>query len=110
MKHWITLLVVFCSFIGAVGQILFKKGMDNFEFKFPFLNFILLIGLSCYCVALIGYLFALRFGQVSIIYPIIALSYVFVVLLAWKFLGEPITTKKMIGTIGIIACVWLITI
>ena len=95
-------VVVVCACMGAVAQILFKISLSP-------LNIIKLgVGFVLYGMASIIYLVALRHLQVSVAYPIISLSYLIVVILSWKFLGEQIGVWQWVGAIGIIVSVGLI--
>jgi len=104
-------IVVFCSLMGGSAQILLKKASDGFVFSLREIltNWNLFAGITLYGLAFIGFFFAVRYGQVSKLYPLIACSYVFVVILAWIFLNEPITINKILGSIIIVCGVWLIS-
>lgn len=110
MRAWVIALVVLCSVLGAVAQVLLKRGSDNFELNIKHLitNYCLLLGVVLYGLAFVLYLFALRFGNVTQLYPIISLSYVWVMLLAWQWLDESINIFKIIGSLIIIVGVWLV--
>ena len=96
------LLVIFCSILGAFGQFFFKVGVEPFSLKK------LIFGLFLYGLATILYIFALRGLDLSIAYPIIALSYLWVLLLSWGFLNESINGFKIAGTIFLIMSVGMI--
>lgn len=106
----IIIVVLICALLGSVGQIFFKKASDNLTFEImPLItNYWLILGLFFYGVATIGYVIALKYGEVSKLYPVIAFSYLFVLIFSWKFLGEKITFLKVLGSFGIIFSVGLI--
>jgi drug/metabolite transporter (DMT)-like permease len=104
------LIVLFASLLGAVGQIFFKKGSVNFQLLNAFKNWNFIVGVAFYAVALIMTMFAYKKAQVSILYPIVAFSYIFTVLLAGIFLKEPITLFKILGSSVIIGGVVLINL
>ena len=110
VKLWVIALVIFCSMLGGVAQILLKKGSDTFVLtvKDILTNYSLITGLFLYGLAFVLYLFALRFERVTILYPIISLSYIFVLFLSWKFFGESISFLQYIGAFMIVCGVWLI--
>ena len=95
-------IVVFCSVLGAFGQLFFKMGGN------PFSPLKLFIGLVFYGLATIIYIGALRYGELSSLYGLIALSYIWVMILSLKYLGETITISKWIGAFGILISVVLI--
>jgi uncharacterized membrane protein len=51
---------------------------------------------------------ALKQGYLSILYPVLATSYIWVALLSVRFLGEPFSTTQWIGTALIIGGISLI--
>jgi len=106
----IILVVLFCALLGAVGQLFFKKASDSLSFDIMALigNKWLWIGLILYGLATLGYVISLKYGDLSVLYPIIAFSYVFVLILSWKFLGESMNLLKVLGTFGIVISVGLI--
>lgn len=95
-------IVVIASIFGACGQLFFKIGSE------PFNPLKLLFGLVMYGLATIIYIGALRYGELSSLYGIIALSYVWVMFLSLKYLGETITISKWVGAFGILISVVLI--
>lgn len=106
----IIFVVVLMSFLGACGQLFFKKASDTLSFEIWSLigNKWLIMGLLFYGVATIGYVISLKYGDLSVLYPIISLSYVFVLIFSWKFLGESLNVLKVLGSFGIILSVGLI--
>jgi len=111
MKLWLLGLVAVCSIIGAFGQIFLKLGMKDFQFAFEQLihNWQLFTGLALYGISMVLYLFALRQAQLSAIYPIIALSYLWVMILGLVVLKEPVNAYNIFGAVVIITGVGLIT-
>ena len=111
VKLSIILLVAFCALLGAVGQIFFKLASKdlNFEIISLLTNWKLFLGLFLYGIATIIFIFALKQGNLSILYPIIATSYVWVAIFSMIFLKEAFTDYKLFGVILIILAVGLIT-
>ena len=99
------LLVVTCTIFGAVAQILIKFGaadLDPNAFAHGLLtNWWLLGGLSCLGLNTLLLIIALREGQLSVLYPIIALTYVWVVILSPMFFDDRISFVKAVG-VGVI--------
>ena len=94
--NWVLYIVVLlCAVCGASAQLFLKQGVDT-------LNIIKIsFGVALYGVAFIGFTTALRFGQLSKLYPIIATSYILVLILSAIFLKESVTLINYIGA-GII--------
>ncbi|MEM4703232.1 MAG: EamA family transporter [Candidatus Pacearchaeota archaeon] len=108
---FVILLVLFCSLLGASGQLFFKLASPEFSFNpLSWLkNFYFLLGILFYAVATVLFVWALRHGNLSILYPIIATSYVWVTIFASLILKEPFPALKWMGIGLIIGGVILIT-
>lgn len=103
------LLMVVIAGIGAVGQIFFKKGSASFALNLSLLtNWSFIFACCLYGLALVLSMFAYKLADISILYPLMSLSYVFLIILAGIFLKEPITTLKMLGSLVIMIGVGLI--
>jgi drug/metabolite transporter (DMT)-like permease len=88
-------LVALSTLLLSFGQLLFKKGVDNFpEVVF---NLTLISGFFLYGLALIILLYSLKKGELSVLYPIFALSYVWVLILSGFLLNEAIAGLKIVG-------------
>jgi uncharacterized membrane protein len=107
---WAVGLVIFASLIGAMGPILLKKGSANFSLNPIKLlkNYTLIGGLVLYGLATILFVPALKGGNLSVLYPLVSLSYVWTCLLSIKMLGEKMSTLKWLGIILIIVGVGFI--
>ena len=84
------LIVAACTVLNAVAQILFKVAVRNLV-PTPMgvlTNFPLIGGLACYGLFMIAMVLALREAELSMLYPIIALSYVWVTLMSYLLLKE----------------------
>ena len=98
----VILIVVSCAFLAALAQLLFKFASEYFSFNpISWLNVFFISGLVIYAAVFFIFVWALKFGSVSILYPIMASSYVFVCFLAYFFLNESITLLRLLG-IGLI--------
>ena len=60
-------------------------------------NFRLFAGYSCYGISTVLLVGALREGQLSILYPVIALTYVWVCILSVFYLHESMNVYKLVG-------------
>lgn len=72
---------------------------------------IIFVGLVCYALSMLCWLFALKFIALNKAYPLISLSYVFVYILAvvLPWFNEPATWLKAAGIGFILLGVWLIS-
>lgn len=98
------LLVFVCTLLGAAAQILMKAGVQ----VHPADGFLaLLIGIFTYPKLFAGYalygmstgllIIALKYGELSILYPVIALTYVWVTALSVLIYDEVLNPFKLLG-------------
>jgi len=105
--HNQSLLLVFCcTLFGGVAQYLFKISTTHAAFTFEngsvnwlaiVANYPLWIGLACYGIFTLLITLALRDGELSVLYPVISLTYIWVVFLSVLVLHEPLTPWKLAG-------------
>jgi drug/metabolite transporter (DMT)-like permease len=99
-------LVFACTLLSAVGQILIKSGANALTRSSPWamlMNLPLVAGYGLYGVMTILFIYALRDEELSFVYPIISLSYVWVAGLSVWFLHEGINGWKLLGIATIVA-------
>jgi len=98
------LLVFSCTVLGAFAQILMKIGMTHFSPNPVALitNYPLVAGYTLYGINTLMLVLALREGELSMLYPIIALTYVWVTLLSYLVLKEPPNLYKNLGIATIV--------
>ncbi len=101
---WAIFLIAFTTLLTSAGQIFFKFGANRLEFNiFSILtNYFLFIGLFIYVIAAVLVVISLKYGELSILYPIISLSYVWVSFLSIYFFYETMGTVKWFGIIAIL--------
>ena len=112
-QWWAIVLVFICTVIGSFGPIFVKIGAKrlnraSFQHFGVFIrstlgNLPLAAGIGFYGVAFLVYLAALRGGDLSVIYPLVALNYIWVSLLSIWILKEQMTRQKWLGVVFIIA-------
>jgi len=110
MDWKIILLVAFAAFLGSFGQLFFKKGSANLSFNVMSLltNWYLILGLCLYGISTIIYVYALSYGELSMLYPIIATSYIWTCFLAVLILGERMGFVNWVGILFILLGVSLV--
>lgn len=104
---WAIGLVLLGTFLGAGGPVLLKKSTVHltrtaFSHIRTFIqatagNAKLVGGLGLYAIGFICYFFGLRGGELSVLYPLNSLSYVWVGLYSNWFLHERFTKLKIFG-------------
>ena len=95
MTHTIALATAIVA--GAIAQLSMKAGLTNMDSLLP--DGFLLFGLSCYALAMVAWIKALKKYDLSFAYPLLSLGYVLVYAGAfyWPGLEETITWNKTIG-------------
>lgn len=101
---WAMALVFFFTFLTSTAQLFYKLGADKLKFDIFALitNYPLIIGAMLYVISAILLMVALRGGELSVLYPIVSLSYVWVSLLSIFFLHEQMNPWKWAGVCVII--------
>lgn len=100
---WAIFVVILATIVGAFGAIFFKKASADISLNIKFLankNFI--IGIAFYAVSTVIFLIALKAGELSILYPTVAMIYIWIGILSQKLLGERMNTLKWLGVFLII--------
>ena len=104
-------LVVCCTIIGAAAQVLIKKGASALGANPTMLQTALAMvltpalfaGYSMYGVSTILLVLALRHGQLSLLYPVFAMTYVWVTILSVVVFHESMNPYKLAGIVTIVA-------
>lgn len=107
---WAALTVVIATLIGSVGALFLKYGANKLSRDLRKLvkNHDLFMGVLCYGVSTVIFIVALRFGDLSVLYPITSLTYVWIALLSVKYLNEKMNFFKYAGIFSILVGVTLI--
>jgi drug/metabolite transporter (DMT)-like permease len=105
------ILVIICTLLSSLGQLSYKLALEKSEnslFKVVF-NPLLYLGLFSYFIGALLLILALKQGELSTVYPFIALGFVWVSFFSIKFLNEKISILRWLGIILIILGLILIT-
>ena len=103
------IIVICCTVIGAAAQVLLKMGAGNLAH--PSLlqaalgiltNPYLFFGYACYGIFAALLVVALRDGELSLLYPVIALNYAWVSILSVVIFHEHMNALKIAGVSVII--------
>jgi drug/metabolite transporter (DMT)-like permease len=103
---WVTL----GSFIGSFGAVFLKAGAVRLEPKVQslFRNWQLAAGIFFFCFSSIFFVLGLRDGELSVLYPMVSLGYVWTLFWSRWFFGERLTPTKFAGLGLILAGVLMI--
>lgn len=103
-------LVLVSTVFAAFASLSLKKASGNLKLNVKSLfNKHLILGMIVYLLSTVTFIAALRRENVSVLYPITALSYIWVSLLSVKVLKEKMNKHKWLGILFIILGVILIT-
>lgn len=99
------LLVFCCTILGAAAQVLMKTGANHMAHpglagmiaNLPLMGGYCLYGLSTLLLVL-----ALRDAELSLLYPVIALTYVWVTILSFLIFHDEINPWKLLGIVLIV--------
>ena len=105
-------LVLMCTVLGSAAQILNKTGVNKWDPQDPLALtplFYLIPAFICLGASTIILIFALKDGELSTVYPIIAMTYVWVVVLSPIFFpADTLNLLKICGVITIVCGVSLL--
>ena len=109
-KLWAMGIILFSTFLTSTAQLFYKFAVEKLSFNILSIitNVNLLVGMALYIVGGILLIISFRGGEVSVLYPIYATSYIWVSFLSIYFLGEAINIFKGLGVFVIIAGIVLI--
>jgi multidrug transporter EmrE-like cation transporter len=97
------LFVLAAAFVGSFGSVFLKAGASNLELSVSGLlrNWRLAAGVLLFLVSSVFFVAGIREGELTILYPMVSLGYVWTMLWSRMFFGEPITRTKLCG-VGLI--------
>ena len=101
---WTIAIVLTGCVIGAFGALLLKMGSEklSFSLKSIIYNKSLLLGVFAYGIATVIFIPALKYGELSVLYPLVATTYAWVTLFSKWFLKEEMNSWKWLGIVIIL--------
>lgn len=99
-----SVVVIIGCIIGAFGSLYLKKGADKASpnlFKL-ITNYEIILGIMFYAVSVIMFIFALKGNPLSIIYPLVSTSYIWIAFFSIRFLDERMNLMKWLGIFYIV--------
>ncbi|MBI2112754.1 hypothetical protein HYT52_04425 [Candidatus Woesearchaeota archaeon] len=102
-------LVIFASIISSFGALFFKYSSRDISKNILMIltNKYLYFGVLFYCVSALIFVFALKFGDLSTLYPFVGFGYIGISLLSIKVLKEKMNDLKWFGILMIIIGIML---
>jgi drug/metabolite transporter (DMT)-like permease len=107
---WAVGLVFLAVIVGSFGPIFLKRSSKTFSLN-PFKilkNYNLMIGVLFYAFGSVCFIPALKGGELSVLYPIVSLSYIFVAIYSRILLKEKMNVYKLLGIMAILIGISLI--
>jgi multidrug transporter EmrE-like cation transporter len=97
------LLVLLASFIGSFGAVFLKSGAGKLhrQLKSLLLNWRLAAGVAFFLLSSFFFVLGVRRGELTVLYPMVALGYIWTLLWSRLVFGEPLSRSKFLG-IGLI--------
>ena len=103
VKWYYFALVFIASIIGAFGAVYLKLGANEFNGSLIRINIKkIFVGVSLYGLASLIALIVLKNENVSVIYPLSAMSYIWVAILSRKYFKENINIYQWLGILFIL--------
>lgn len=93
------ILAFVCTIFISFAQLFLKLGADRIEPSFVLIitNASLIIGFVLYALGALVLVSALKHGDLSVVYPFLSLSFIWVALLSLIFLGETLLLMQWFG-------------
>ena len=120
MPKWVMLLIS-AIILGVVGQLLFKEGISKVDVAFKglggaaglvwrlFTNPVIFLGLISYGISTVFWILVLKEKDLSLVYPMLASSYILILLTSWIFRHEAVSPFRWLGALVITLGVILIS-
>ena len=101
---WAIVLIAGSTFLLSAGQVLLKQSTkQGYPSLFQtLLSSYFIIGFVLYVIAAFLITIALKHGDLSVLYPVIALGFIWVTAASILFLGEPFFVHKAFGVFAIV--------
>ena len=102
-KSWAIGLILLTTLFTSTAQILYKKGAETLSFDILAIitNYYLIFGILLYVIGAGLMILAFRGGDLTVLYPIIATSYIWVGILSWLIFSESLNIFRWAGIFSI---------
>jgi drug/metabolite transporter (DMT)-like permease len=103
-------LILVSSFIGSFGAVFLKLGAEHMHGGFARLlsNYWLATGICLYLLSSVFYAMGISQGELTVLYPMVSLGYIWAMIWARVFFKEAFTVAKIAGLALIVFGVALI--
>lgn len=106
------LLVFGAAFVGSFGSVFLKAGAGRLHRNLStlLLNWRLGAGVLMFVASSLLFIAGIRRGELTILYPMVSLGYIFTLLWSRLFFGEPLTRNKLAGLAMILSGIVLLSL
>lgn len=104
-KYWLLLLPIAAI---AVGQTLSKFGVQQAEETRRIINIFIISGYVLLVLRAAIWIWVVRKVKLSLAYPVLSITYVLILLISYYIFNEPLTIRKILGAVLIMAGVFLV--
>lgn len=91
------MLVMFASIVGSLAAVLLKCGANRLTKPYVKSLVWLAGGILLFCLSSVFYVWGLKDGSLTVLYPMVSLGYVWTLLWSRIFFGEPFNRHKFVG-------------
>ncbi len=92
------MLVFMASVVGSFGAVFLKLGAKQLTRSIvSFVNWRLALGVALFLGSSVFYALGIKGGQLSVLYPMVSLGYIWTLLWSRLFFKEPLTGQKFLG-------------
>lgn len=100
------MLVLFAGLIGSVASVFLKAGANHLHRDKDSLiraGKRLSIGILLFVISSVFYIWGIKDGSLTVLYPLVSLGYVWTLVWSRLFFGEPINRSKIYGVALVLA-------
>ena len=96
-------IVIIGTLLGAIGAFLIKKSKGiKINIRSMMKDKLLILGIAAYGISPTFNIIAFKWGELTMLYPLITFTYIWSSILAVKYLGEKMNAYKWTGVLFLI--------
>jgi multidrug transporter EmrE-like cation transporter len=92
------LLVLVASIFGSFGAVFLKMGAEKLKVSlFHIISWQAALGVGLFLLSSVFFVMGIKNGELSVLYPMVSLGYVWTLLWSRLFFKEPVTAQKFVA-------------
>jgi drug/metabolite transporter (DMT)-like permease len=92
------LLVLVASIFGSFGAVFLKMGAEKLKLGLhKIISWQAALGVSLFLMSSVFFVLGIKHGELSVLYPMVSLGYVWTLLWSRLFFKEPVTKQKFLA-------------